>query len=188
MLDYWKVQLLSWGSVALLPQEFWKSYLLKWPFALQHPRLHYLQSSSYFLSYAKDPLWGLGQSHMDEGESSAGNWKSAYLWWAEGSLRCFRCESHGADLDPDNNTIHQHRTLLLKPSLTVETSRWTSSSVASEYLHLSSRPPEDLQGFPNGMQHLKRGALDHWATIQPYLPSAQVRHFNPYLQLTAGLW
>lgn len=98
-------------------------------------------------------------------------------------------ESPGADLDPDNNTVHQHqqRTWLLKPSLNVETSHWTSSSLASEHLHSSSRPPEDLQGFPNGMQYLKR-ALDHWATIQFRLPSAQVRHLSPCLWLTAGLW
>ncbi len=70
---------------------------------------------------------------------------------------------------------HQQTSRHPKSSLTAETSHWTSSSLDSVPLQSSSRP-----WFPNEMQNLllsEKRTLDHWATVQFFFSTAQVRCF-----------
>ncbi len=65
-----------------------------------------------------------------------------------------------------------------KPSLTVETSHWTSSNMDSVPLHSSSRLG-DL-GFQMKCKiyfHLKKRTLDQWAKAQLFFSLTQVRNF-----------
>ncbi len=76
-----------------------------------------------------------------------------------------------------------------KSSLTVETSHWTSSNMDSVPLHSASTLGP---WFPNEMQNLlssesEKRTLDHWATVQFFFSTAQVRCFWRCLWFRSGL-
>ncbi len=80
---------------------------------------------------------------------------------------------------------HQQTSRHPKSSLTSETSHWTSSSLDSVPLHSSSRP-----WFPNEKQNVllsEKRTLDHWATVQLFFSTAQVRRFWRCLWFRRGL-
>ncbi len=87
------------------------------------------------------------------------------------------------------NTVDQHQLMTWKPksSLTSETSHWTSSNMDYVPLHSSSR----LQTLiPNEMQNLlssEKRTLEHWATVQFFFSTAQVRRFWRCLWFRSGL-
>ncbi len=73
-------------------------------------------------------------------------------------------------------------------SYTVETSHWTSSNMDSVPLQSSSRL-WDLD-FQNEMQNVlssEKRTLDHWATVQFFFSTAQVRRFWRCLWFRSGL-
>ncbi len=80
---------------------------------------------------------------------------------------------------------HQQMSRHPKSSLTVETSHWSSSSLDSVPFHSSSRP-----WFPNELENLlssEKRTLDHWATVQFFFSTAQVRCFWRCFCFRSGL-
>ncbi len=88
------------------------------------------------------------------------------------------------------NTVDQHQQMTWQPksSQTVETSHWTSSNMDSVPLLSSSRLwGLDFQIKCKCCFHLKRGPLNHWATVQLFFSLAQVRCFWRCFCFRSGL-
>ncbi len=81
------------------------------------------------------------------------------------------------------NTVDQHQQMTWQPksSLTVETSHWTSSNMDSVPLQSSS--DSEMQNLLSS----KKRNLDHWATVQFFFSTAQVRRFWRCLWFRSGL-
>ncbi len=81
------------------------------------------------------------------------------------------------------------------PFALITASIWRGMEVISLWhcwwnLHLSSLPPDSGTLFPNKMQNLlssEKRTLDHWATVQFFFSTAQVRHFWRCFCFRSGL-
>ncbi len=88
------------------------------------------------------------------------------------------------------NTVDQHQQMTWqpKPSLTVETSHWTSSNIDYVPFHSSSRLWDlDFQMKCKIDLKSEKRTLDHWATVQFFFSLAQVRCFWRCFCFRSGL-
>ncbi len=164
------------------------------------------------VSLISDSLWGSGQASLlaNQAHQHHGHWTSFWYLWQCGQVPspagkwnqhlhkdCQQKEAWSALKFPgrwlrwlwtSENTVDQHQQMTWQPksSLTGNFTDFKQHGFCASPVFLQTLGP----WFPNEMQNLlssEKRTLDHWATVQFFFSTAQVRRFWRSLWFRSGL-